>query len=166
MPRDDDARKISTIIHELAARFRATEFDPHLTLFAGKLAPVGDVPAILRHVAATFPPLSLRTAGLAHSDEFTKALFIECERTEAVVGLSGAIREYFDADAVYELNPHVSLLYAKVSAPERQRLLAELTVPGVLHFVSLRAVATGFQTQTNEDVEAWRTLAELPLSKS
>jgi hypothetical protein len=71
-----------------------------------------------------------------------------------------AARDSFD----YQLSPHLSLLYKRISLQDRHLLTHSIEVPfPEVTFASLKAVRCVSPTQRRADVEAWRVVAEKPL---
>jgi len=163
-PAAPDREPLAAIIRDLAQRFDAPVFDPHVTFYSGPVSSVELVPGMVDALAREHEPLTLRTTGLAHSAQFTKTLFIECELVPALSAMSVALQQRSGAGESYELKPHVSLIYAHLDDTTRQRLAGELTVPAQIRFDAMRAVLTGAETNTKTDVEAWRVIAESSLT--
>jgi hypothetical protein len=163
VPAEPDRQQLGQVIRELARRTDAPVFDPHVTLYSGPASSLKHASAIVRSVTRDVAALSLRTTGISHSEQFTKTLFIECETHPAIAAMSEAFKQQSEPSLDYELKPHVSLLYANVPERVRQKLAGELLMPPAIRFDCVRAVLTGTQTKTRQDVEAWRAIAEVRL---
>lgn len=104
-------------------------------------------------------------AAVEHSDVFTKTLFVQLATNAQVQGLHHALRELTGPAEEYELNPHLSLIYAQlpaaIRANEAQRVI--LAFPEI-RFNRIRAVHCPTPIRTRDDVEAWRTIAEAKLA--
>lgn len=153
-----DKRRLQRVINEMAARFDAPVFEPHVTLYSGEMAHIEDAADVLEGIAGEFP-IVLHSSGMGHSDQFTKTLFMEFAPAFALNQISDDLKSFAKAQNEYTLNPHVSLLYAPISRDIREALARELVVPKVVRFDSIKAVATGDRTQTKSDVEQWQSLA-------
>jgi hypothetical protein len=69
-----------------------------------------------------------------------------------------------DSFFTYQLNPHLSLLYKRMSTADRSRLARLIEVPFTeVTFNSLKAVRCISPTKSRVDVDAWRSTAETPL---
>ena len=142
----------------LAERFDAPMFEPHLTIYSGPYPNSSAVDSIVRTAVANISPIRLRAAGLGHSREFTRTLFVKFEQNEILTELSRAFRKS-SADEHYRLEPHLSLVYARIPAERRDRLADDFRLPGDILFDRVRAMETG-RTASKADVEHWRTAAE------
>ena len=153
-----DKRRLQRIIKELAARFDAPVFEPHVTLYSGEMEHIEDAADVLEGLAGDFPVL-LHSRGMAHSDQFTKTLFMEFASDSALDQISNDVKSLSKAQDDYALMPHLSLLYAPISRDVREVIAREIVVPKIVRFDSIKAVATGDRTQSKSDVELWQSLA-------
>lgn len=150
-------------IHDLAAKFDAPAFEPHLTIYATTLA--DENPAeILERVTAGFAAAHLMIAGINYSDEFTKTLFVQFQPCAAVTRLSADFRQASIVKEEHEVNPHVSLIYKILPAETKAALANSVTVPfPEVRFDAAKAVISPANIQSREDVEAWRVVANQKL---
>jgi hypothetical protein len=158
IPIEADKKRLQRMIDELASRFDAPVFEPHVTLYSGEIDHIEDAADVLEGIAGEFP-LVLPSRGLGQSDQFTKTLFVEFASDPALGQISDDLKSFSKAQDDYTLKPHLSLLYAPVSPEIREAHAREIVVPQVVQFNSIKAVATGNRTQTKSDVESWRSLA-------
>ena len=138
---------------ELAAQHDAPIFRPHVTLLGG----IHATPAIAIHSAQRLAHnlccFSLTPRGIAHSRAYFRCLFIDLVLSHALlVARRQACRLFKLRHANYR--PHISLLYGKLSQPQRQRLAAALTLPeNPLSMNQLALVNMG----ENNQPTSWRT---------
>lgn len=146
------------IINDLARRFDAPVFEPHVTIHVG----AGRVD--LAKTAAAAPahkclPIELKPLGIQQSDEFVKTLFLQFESNTKLRQMNETIRQTADDSLNYEIKPHLSFLYKKMEAAARQQLAASIIVPfSEITFDSIKAVRCVSPTQSRADVEAWRLI--------
>lgn len=145
------------VIQELAQRFGAPVFAPHVTLYSGPLDQRDDLPKVLRDLAQRFAPMELAVTGLAHSSQFTRTFFMEFASHPALNDLSDAARDAMTQREAYNLRPHLSLLYADLPPDEREKL--HCAVPGAIHFDAITAIISAGDTQSRADVERWDVLS-------
>ena len=153
-----DKRRLQRVINEIAARFDAPEFEPHVTLYSGEMDHIEDAADILEGIAGEFP-LVLHSSGMGHSEQFTKTLFMEFAPAFSLNQINDDLKSFSKAQDEFTLNPHLSLLYAPISRDIREALVREIVVPKIVRFDSIKAVATGDRTQSKSDVELWQSLA-------
>jgi 2'-5' RNA ligase len=159
-PSEPARSELSAIIRDLAARFDAPAFEPHVTLSVAK--PEAENPsAVLNEVAPSERTFRLIVRGLDYSDEFTKTLFIQFAPDPALARLNDELRRASASPQDYELNPHLSLIYKTMDAERKRQLAASIKVPlAEVIFNSIKAVISPAKIGARGDVEAWRVVAE------
>ena len=159
-PAEPARSHFATMIRELAARFDAPGFEPHVTIFVTS-AEREDPGQVLGKVLSGHERFGLTALGLDYSDNFTQTLFIRFAPHPDLARLSEDLRRASGSPSDYELNPHLSLLY-KTMDSETKRELAR-TIPllfGDAIFDTVKAVLSPARIESREDVESWRVVAE------
>ena len=152
------------IINDLAVRYDAPVFEPHMTIHVG--ADRADAASrALADAAHECTRIALTPTRIDQSDEFTKTLFVEFAMTAELRQLNELIRNIAHASSQYELKPHLSLLYNKMAAESRRDLAASIKVPlREVTFGAIKAVRCVSPTKSGADVEAWHVVAAASLS--
>jgi 2'-5' RNA ligase len=148
------------IINDLARRYDASVFEPHVTIHVG--ADRADVAEnALEDAARECKLVRLTPLGIDQSDEFIKTLFVRFAASAQLRQLNDIVREAAHDSSHYELKPHLSLLYKNLAAAKRGQLAASITVPfSEITFDSLQAMRCVSPTQTGTDVEAWELITK------
>src|SRR4051812_23209705 len=106
------------LIADLAARFDAPIFEPHVTLYATDA--VGeDAHKLLDGAVAGAKACRLTIAGIGHSQEFTKTLFVQFDSHQEVTSFTARFAASSKSHQDYEINPHLSLIYKDLPAEEK-----------------------------------------------
>ena len=151
------------IINDLAHRYDAPVFEPHVTIYVG-VDSTDAFNATLSKAARDCEPIMLQTLEVRHSDEFIKTLFVQFAMNRQLQQVNQSIRAEVQDSSDYQLNPHLSLLYKRMSIQERCLLTRSIEVPlPEVAFDSLKAVRCVSPTRNRADVEAWRVIGEKPL---
>jgi 2'-5' RNA ligase len=152
------------IINDLARRFDAPVFEPHVTIHVG--ADRADAAKnALGDAARECKLIGLTPLGIDQSDEFTKTLFVDFPVSAELRNINGIIREAANDSSHYQLKPHLSLLYQNLAAPTRRELTASINVPLFeVTFNAIKAVRSVSPTESGADVEAWQVVAAASLS--
>ena len=147
------------IINDLARRYDAPVFEPHMTVHVG--ADQADAIAkALEKAASESEFVRLTPLRIDQSDEFIKTLFVQFAMTAELRKINGVIRHEANDSWHYELKPHLSLLYKNLPAATRSKLAASITLPfSEIPFNSLQAIRCVSPTQNRADVEAWELIA-------
>jgi 2'-5' RNA ligase len=150
---------LQTIIHDLARRYDASVFEPHVTLYVGADR-VDSAQQALAESAHQSTPISLTPVGVQQSDEFVKTLFVQFALSADLRQLNEIIRNTAHDLSRYRLKPHLSLLYKNMDIAVRRELAASIVVPfSQITFDRIRAVRCVSPTQSRADVESWRVVA-------
>jgi 2'-5' RNA ligase len=152
------------IINDLARRYDAPVFEPHMTVHVG--AGQGDAAEmVLGEAARECKPIGLTPLRIDQSEDFIKTLFVQFAMSAELRQINDAIREAANDSSQYELKPHLSLLYKNLAAATRRELAASINVPlSEVTFDAIKAMRCVSPTRTRGDVDAWQivTVKELP----
>jgi Cyclic phosphodiesterase-like protein len=144
-------------IRRLARQFGAPLFEPHVTIF---IAPENSrTPLEVLHQIGPVD-LELAIQSIRFSDQFTKTLFVQFERNSTLQQLGGAIRKASGARDRYLIEPHLSLLYARLSSKTGQRVADNIRLPfREVGFTSICVMRCARPTTTANEIEQWKLLA-------
>jgi 2'-5' RNA ligase len=164
-PAEPARRYLAALIGELAARFNAVAFEPHVTIYATSAEREQPGPALAK-VLPELEQYRLAVLGLDYSDQFTKTLFVQFAPHPELARCSEDLRRASVSKDDYELNPHLSLLY-KIMNPEAKRELADsIALPfSEIIFDTVKAVISPARIESGRDVESWRVVAEESLKQ-
>jgi 2'-5' RNA ligase len=150
------------LIRVLAKQFDAPRFEPHLTFFTtaqGRRR----TKEILRQIKSE--PIRLKVRGIGLSSKFTKTLFIRFQSSEALERLIVDLAQISKSRPRFVSDPHLSLLYKKMSIPVQRELARSIKLPfSEVSFDSIKAVQCASPTLNRADVEAWRVVATKSLA--
>ena len=162
-PAQPEHDHFARLIGDLAARFDAPSFEPHVTIHT-TTAERENPARVLANIVNGRRPFRLSVRGVDYSDEYTKTLFVQLSPDIEVAQLREDLRRASVSPSDYRLNPHVSLLYKKIDEETQRRLAASIVLPfTAVNFSSVKAVISPAEIQSREDVEAWRVIAECSL---
>ena len=164
MPAKPARKFFQGLIEELARRYDAPVFEPHVTVHVGKDHADAAEKALSR-ASRECQRINLNELGIDHSDEFIKTLFARFAPDRKLQRVNAIIRAAAQDPVRYQLNPHLSLLYKSIPVAARRALADSITVPfSKVTFDGLRAVRCILPTESRGDVEAWRLVGatELP----
>ena len=160
IPAEPAHRFFQDLINELARRYDAPVFEPHVTIYvvADSTDAVDTTPS---KAARDCEPIVLQALEVSHSDEFIKTLFVEFGLNSKLRQFNQVICNAAQNPSYYDLKPHLSLLYKRMSVQTRRRLARSIQMPfSQVLFDSLKAVRCVSPTQSRADVEAWHVVRE------
>jgi 2'-5' RNA ligase len=163
IPTEPALNYFQNIVNDLAERYAAPEFEPHVTVHVG-VDCTDTVDEVLSKAGRSSKKIALRVLNVSSSSEFIKTLFVHFTWSTQLQQLNQSIRRAAQDSSDYQLSPHLSLLYKRMSIQDRRLLTHSIEVPfSEVTFDSLKAVRCVSPTRNRADVEAWRVLAEKPL---
>ena len=146
------------VIDDLARRYEAAAFEPHVTLHVGADR-ADSAQQALAESAREYTPIELKPLGIQQSDEFVKTLFVQFALSAELRQANEFIRDAAQDSSQYDLQPHLSLLYNKLEDAVRRELAASTIVPfSQITFDRIKAVRCVLPTQSRADVESWRVI--------
>lgn len=164
IPAEPARRFLAATIAELAARFDAPLFEPHVTLYATQTGHE-DPAHVLTRALADCQSFRLSAQDIQHSDEFTKTVFVQFAPSPPLANLSRTLRQASTRHDEYELNPHLSLIYQAMPRATRAVVAASVSLPFTeVLFDSVKAIRSPAQVRSRPDVEAWLVEAEQRLT--
>ncbi|MBO0696693.1 MAG: 2'-5' RNA ligase family protein [Verrucomicrobia bacterium] len=160
IPTEPARSYFQSVIDDLARRYDAPQFEPHVTVYVG-VDRADSVDDVLSEARRGCERIVLKALEVSGSSEFIKTLFVQFDGTTQLQRLNQTIRMAAQDSSAYRLDPHLSLLYKTVSDQDRRSLMRSIEVPfSEVTFDSLKAVRCISPTQSRADVEAWRVVAE------
>jgi hypothetical protein len=144
-------------IGKLAEQFSAPLFEPHVTIF---IAPENSRPPL--EVLRDLPPINIELTihSVRFGEQFTKTLFVQFEINSTLQQLGGAIWKASGAQDRYFIDPHLSLLYARLRPETKQRIADKIRLPfRKVCFTSICAMRCARPTTTAIEVGQWKLLA-------
>lgn len=154
-----------SVINDLARRYHAPRFEPHVTIHVGANR-ADAAETALSKAARECKRVKLDALGIGSSAEFIKTLFVEFAANKKLQVINQTIRTAAQDSFNYVLKPHLSLLYKQMHAVTRRELMDSINLcfSGVT-FDALKAVRCISPTQSRADVEAWRVIGAQKLFK-
>ena len=156
-PAGKNASILQNYIENFASRAGTHSFPPHLTLIGGISSETPDIQKIVRSLAESRQPFIVSNTVPDSSDQFYKSVFIQYVSEELITFNKEAQRVFSKS---YEYEPHVSLLYGKVSSVLAETFVSELQKePLILDFEVRRMSLWHAKGEYTE----WKKLETFPL---
>lgn len=163
-PGEPERDQFARLIGDLAARFDAPSFEPHVTIHTTS-AERENPARFLSRIVNGRRPYRLYVRGVDYSEEYTKTLFVQLSPDTELAQLSEDLRRASVSPGDYQLNPHISLLYKKMDEETQRRLATSIILPfNEVSFCSVKAVLIPAEIKSRADIEAWRVIAECSLT--
>ena len=109
-------------------------------------------------------PIRLNVRGVAFSPKFTKTLFVRFKSSPALRKLVADLGRATNGSGTAPTDPHLSLLYKKISPRVKKELAAVIKLPfRTVRFDSIAAVRLTLPVRTGRNVEKWKIVAKKSL---
>jgi hypothetical protein len=163
-PAEPERNQFARLIGDLAVRFDAPAFEPHVTIHVTS-AERENPETVLDQTVKGRRPYLLSVRGLDYSDKYTKTLFVQLVPDTELAQFSEDLRRASASPGDYQLNPHISLLYKTMDEETKRQLAASIILPfAAVSFSRVKAVLSPAEIKSRADVEAWRVIAECSLT--
>lgn len=163
LPARPERELFCSIVRILRKEFRAPNFEPHLTLFVTGREQASPK-KVLQKIRSG--PVRLATGGVAFSAKFTKTLFVRFKSSPRLRNLVADVARAAKSRAKPPSDPHVSLLYKKMSRTAKREMASVLRLPfRTVVFDSIAAVRLTLPVGTDSDVEKWKMLGKKSLRR-
>jgi 2'-5' RNA ligase len=151
-------------IANLARRYNAPVFEPHITIHVGSDGVEAE--EVIAKAVTGCRLAQAKVLKVCESGEFIKTLFVQFAPDRKLQQLNETIRDAAQDSSDYQLNPHLSLLYKKMSILARRQLAHSIKLAfSDVSFESIKAVRCVSPTRSRADVEAWRVVAAKSLGE-
>ncbi len=157
-PSRRQAHRLQQAMNSLASRYGAIKFSPHLTVCCG----IPELPSrqSVRDLAARHRAPTLDALHVEHSGQLYQCLSLELRRHSALTALRADALEHIGGlDGCSPYRPHISMLYATISAAERAAIAKSL--PAAL--LQRSKGDTLELMHTAGAARHWRVLEQFPL---
>jgi hypothetical protein len=160
IPSDEDRAFFQEIIDTLSQEHDAPTFTPHVTIYSGEYAPDESPAELLETATQGVERFSLRVDQLLYTDEYTKTLFVQFHPNSFLSKISETLRSHSRTPSDFGLNPHLSLIYKRMSEETKKNLVTSLSLPkSEVFFDEVSAILASERVQEREDVESWKVIS-------
>ena len=155
VPAEPLRTEMLALMKQLAKRFSAVEFGPHVTIYSGP-STHREAASNVALCAKEFKPITLSPQSLQVSQALTKTFFIQLEPSAGLQAMHDFIKQHSNAASSYVFNPHISLLYHELPQAVLDQLARNTAIPvGPYRFDTLQVIASEVPTKTVDDIRRW-----------
>ena len=164
MPSHNYLDKLQGVVDELAIKFDAGRFEPHLTLHYHLGLPEKSLQEILSDAAKDVSIFTSEVVSLECTDIFTQTFFLQFKTDDNLDLLVKNLSASSGFECERAFDPHIGLLYQSLSEDQRTELLQSYnSLIEPIEFSAIKAIECILPVSTKEDVEGWKTLASIGL---
>jgi len=164
LPASPAAEFFTSLVNNLAARYDAPPFRPHLTLLGTSFDDAFDFTALEKLEAPG--TVELEVDSIQQTEKYTKTLFVRFKQNAKLSAFRHTVATLLGEDDSGEYDPHLSLMYKHMPAEQKQELTRMVELPFErVAFDRLQAAEVPATIQSPEAVHAWRTVWERSLAR-
>ena len=161
VPSSDVKQRFSGMIDDLAGRYEAPKFEPHMTLL-GDLK--GNEEGLLNkayEIAGAISPFRIRMTEIDYLDAYFRCLFIRAEETGPLMEANEKAREVFGRQTSPKFMPHISIMYGEYPNELKERIIGELGREQNIEF-DVESICFVYSSK-NIPINEWRVIKEFSL---
>lgn len=164
-PEKNSLERLSLLVDSLAARHQSPLFEPHLTLFFGTYSVPNAPIDIAQELSQKTAPIAIHVEGLKQTEFIFKSLFIQFIPHLQLTNMVETILQRLQTPSNFQLDPHLSLMYAELNKQQKQAIIDGLTLDfDTITFDSLKFVTPNPVTQDWNDIAGWQIEGEWKLT--
>ena len=156
----DDENYLTEIINNLAKKYGAPSFVPHITAYG--LVNI-DLKILNNEILETIQKIksfSVETNTINFSDDFWKTLFVEILPSKHLVKINNNLTKNLSQFSKYEFLPHISLIYKNMEKNQKQFLAESLVMKK-----NFKIIGMGIQ-QFSENINEWKLIRRYPFNET
>lgn len=164
IPQQEDKKYLDGIIVNLAKKYGAYPFIPHLTIYGGVVAPEHEIKEAVDWSLVGIKPLTIQVNKLDYSDIFSKTLFIEMKMNPTLQSIHQKLQERLKKYRDYLLKPHISLIYKNgLANEEKKKIIDSLDLKKEIMINRCTIIAVPKEFILEEDVNDWQIVYDVKI---
>jgi 2'-5' RNA ligase len=160
MPKDDVSNYLYNLIFQLSKKYSKPNFEPHITLIGELAGSEKDIISKTSQLAAVVKPYKVMLTKVEYLDEYFRCLFIKVKETDDVMNANSIARKIFNRNQDPKYEPHLSLMYGKLSIKTKEKIIGEI---GNEFYISFEAKSIHLFL-TNGEPRDWHRIKEITLN--
>lgn len=146
-PTAKDAKYLLQIICRLGKKYCSPTFNPHITVYSG-IRSISSAKSAIQN-CKDMRKFVVAATDLGFSDSLWKTVFINVGKNQKLNQIHDIIKKSIRQGPEYELNPHISLIYKKMDASEKQVIIDDLKIKRKFTFDKITIIAS------SKNVKKW-----------
>ena len=156
----DDEDYLFKIINDLAEKYDAPSFIPHITAYGLLNIDLKTLDDEILETIQKIKSFSVETNTVNFSDDFWKTLFVEILPSKHLVKINNNLTKNLSQFSKYEFLPHISLLYKNMEKNQKQFLTESLVMKK-----NFKIIGMGIQ-QFSENIKEWKLVRRYQFNKT
>tara|TARA_B110000467_G_scaffold3232_1_gene2704 strand:- start:633 stop:1133 length:501 start_codon:yes stop_codon:yes gene_type:complete len=147
---EDDESYLSTIISNLAKKYDAPSFTPHITAYG--LVNI-DLKTLDQKILESIPDIQsfiVERSSINFSNNFWKSFFVEILSNKNFIKINNNLTKKLSKFSEYSFSPHISLLYKHLEQSQKQFLTKSIDIKK-----NFRITGMGIQ-KFSQNIDKWK----------
>ena len=153
----NDRDYLKKIMDELAEKYQAPKFEPHITVYGLVDSEMSLIESIAKEATLDHNSFLVEKSKILQSEELWKTVYVELKMNNQLELIYKNLKKHFEKIVKYEFNPHISLIYKILPIEEKIKIINELDIKNGFMVNSL-VVQKFFP-----EVEKWKIVKEYNL---
>ncbi len=153
----DDRDYLKNIIDELAEKYQAPKFEPHITVYGLVDSEISLIDSIAKEATLNCNSFLVEKSEILQSEELWKTVYVELKMNNQLELIYKNLKKHFEKIVKYEFNSHISLIYKILPIEEKRKIINDLDIKN--EFIVNKLVIQKFFS----DVEKWKIVKEYNL---
>jgi len=158
VPEEQDEIALRSLIDELADKYHAPHFIPHLTLFSRIDMETETLKKIITETFEDQKSFIVKKDSIEQSDDFFKTVFINIELDDNLKNLFNKLSNRTGKRDLSLFKPHISLIYKNLEEKERIDMARTIKIKNELKLNRIFVVAPKRNDNNFKDMENLRVL--------
>jgi len=154
---ENDRNYLKKIMDELAEKYHAPKFEPHITVYGLVDSEMSLIESIAKEVTLNCNSFLVEKSEILQSEELWKTVYVELKMNKHMESIYKNLKKHFEKIVKYEFNPHISLIYKILPIEEKIKIINGLDIKN--EFIVNKLVIQKFFP----DVEKWKIVKEFNL---
>jgi 2'-5' RNA ligase len=153
----DDRDYLKKIIDEIAKKYHAPKFEPHITVYGLVDSKLSNIDRIAKEISLNCNSCVVKKSKILQSEDLWKTVYVELEMNKQLKTIHENLKKHFEKTVKYEFKPHISLIYKILSLEEKIKIINELDIKN--EFTINKLVIQKF----SPDIEKWKIIKKYHL---
>tara|TARA_B110000438_G_C15590586_1_gene553649 strand:- start:57 stop:551 length:495 start_codon:yes stop_codon:yes gene_type:complete len=125
---ENDKKYLKKIITNIAKKYDAPEFEPHITIYGLIDIEIKLIKKIIKKISKNNKLFISKKIKIFQSKNLWKTIYIELENQKEFEIIFKKLKKDFKQIEQYDFNPHISLVYKILPTSEKIKIISQLDI--------------------------------------
>lgn len=164
IPQNELYKNLANTISNLAKKFSAPIFEPHITLLGDIAISRNELLSRSYELAHSLEPFEVSLTSLDQDDEYLHCVFLKAANNYEIIEANLLARNLFGREDDTKFEPHISLLYGNFPKPVRDEIISDLEGRFKPQIFSIKELYVVLSSSNIPPIQ-WKILEAIKLSR-